>query len=100
LFDNLRPIVISAADYNLGAINPNPVTASGTDIPFSIAFDGFVEIRIIDASGNVVDVPISGDMKAGSYSIRLPIEKLANGAYILEMVSGEFRETRKFNVVK
>ena len=98
--DNLRPIVISATNYNLGAINPNPVTASGTDIPFSIAFDGFVEIRIIDASGNVVDVPISGDMKAGSYSIRLPIEKLANGAYILEMVSGEFRETRKFNVVK
>lgn len=98
--DNLRPIVISAADYNLGAINPNPVTSSGTDIPFSIAFDGYVEIRIINASGNVVDIPVSGEMKAGSYSIRLPIEKLANGAYILEMVSGEFRQTRKFNVVK
>lgn len=98
--DNLRPIVISAADYNLGAINPNPVTANGTDIPFSIAFDGFVEIRIVNAAGNVIDIPVSGDMKAGAYSIRLPIEKLANGAYILEMVSGEFRETRKFNVVK
>lgn len=98
--DNLRPIVISAADYNLGAINPNPVTANGTDLPFSIAFDGFVEIRIVNAAGNIVDIPVSGDMKAGAYSIRLPIEKLSNGAYILEMVSGEFRETRKFNVVK
>lgn len=98
--DNLRPIVISASDYNLGAINPNPVGANGTDIPFSIAFDGYVEIRIVSATGEVISTPVAKEMKAGSYSVRIPADQLANGAYFLEMTSGEYHQIRKFNVVK
>lgn len=98
--DNLRPIMISAADYNLGQINPNPVGANGTDISFSIAFAGYTEIRIVSSNGEVVDTPISKNMKAGNFTLRLPIEKLTSGTYILEMKSGEFNEIRKFNVVK
>jgi hypothetical protein len=98
--DNLRPIMVSLTDYNLGMINPNPVGANGTEISFSIAFTDFVEIRIIGTNGEIIDTPISKEMKAGNYTLRLPIEKLTNGSYILEMKSGEFNENRKFNVVK
>jgi hypothetical protein len=87
-------------DYSLGAINPNPVGSNGTDINFSIAFTDMVEIRIISSNGEVIDIPVSKQMNAGNYSLRLPIEKLTSGAYILEMKSGEFNDTRKFNVVK
>jgi hypothetical protein len=98
--DDLRPITISLTDYSLGQINPNPVGSNGSDISFSIAFNDEVEIRIVSSNGEVIDSPINKVMKAGNYTLRLPIEKLTSGAYILEMRSGEFYETRKFNVVK
>ncbi len=97
--DPVRQIVISASDYNLGTVNPNPVGATGTDIPFSIAFDGYVEIRIVNAAGEVVNTPIAQNMKAGSYSVRIPAD-LPNGAYFLEMTSGEYKQLRKFTVAK
>ena len=97
--DPVRQIVISASDYHLGEVNPNPVGATGTDIPFSIAFDGYVEIRIVNAGGEVVNTPIAQNMKAGSYSVRIPAD-LPNGAYFLEMTSGEYKQLRKFTVAK
>jgi hypothetical protein len=98
--DNLRPIEISASDYNLGMVSPNPVGGNGTEVDFSIAFTGFVQIRIIDAVGNVVAEPINDNMKAGNYTVRIPADKMANGTYILEMRSGEFHATRNINIVK
>ncbi len=98
--DNLRPIEISASDYNLGMVSPNPVGGNGTEVDFSIAFTGFVNIRIIDATGNVVAEPINENMKAGNYTVRIPADKMANGTYILEMRSGEFHATRNINIVK
>jgi hypothetical protein len=95
-----RTIKISASDYYLGAISPIPVNTSGADIDFSIAFNDFTELRVINSNGEIVDIPISKILKAGLYTLKIPIEKLPNGVYFIEMRSGEFFATRKFNVIK
>jgi hypothetical protein len=95
-----RTITISDKDYFLSSIQPNPVSESGTEITFSIPFNDFVEISISNSLGEVVERLISKKIKAGSYSLRLPIEKLNTGVYFIEMKSGEIKEIRKFNVNK
>ncbi len=96
----LRPILISAVDYNMGKINPQPIGDQGATLDFAVGLEGQTSIRIINSNGEVVSVLTDGSMKVGNYSVRIPVEKLTSGVYFVEMQSGEFKEMQKIVVQK
>ena len=98
--NTLRPILISAVDYNMGKINPQPIGDQGATLDFAVGLEGQTSIRIMNSNGEVVSVLTDGSMKVGNYSVRIPVEKLTSGVYFVEMQSGEFKEVQKIVVQK
>jgi len=97
---DMRNIVLSKTQYSLAEVSPNPVSSQGGEINFSVGLEAMTEIRIINAAGEAVAVPVSGVMKPGEYSTRIPIESLTSGIYFYEMTSGPFREMKKLVIQK
>ncbi len=97
---NLRPIKMSGSQYALYQISPNPVGASGTNIEFSVALQGWTDVRIINSAGETVFVLVAGELAPGQYSIPLPIEQLSSGAYFCTMHSGPFQDQQKIIINK
>jgi len=96
-----REIIIYDNDFALGMINPNPISLDNDiQVDFSIPYEEFIQIRIINSLGSVQEVLLSKKIKGGTYKIKLPVDKLQTGSYYLEMITGEFSQTRKFNVLK
>ena len=97
----LRPLALS--NYNNtapGLIAPHPVTSRGSNIDFSIAFDSETVVQIIDTKGEVVAIIKNEKMKAGKYSLPIPVELLSNGVYFYE-ISNEYLSAKdKFVVEK
>lgn len=98
--NNLRQIKISDNRYALYQISPNPVDARGAEIEFSVALKGWTEITIINSAGEVVDVPMSGEMDPGQYAARIPVDKLSSGSYIITMKSGPYISEQKLIIRK
>ncbi|HRP02042.1 MAG TPA: T9SS type A sorting domain-containing protein [Candidatus Kapabacteria bacterium] len=99
--DGLRPIQISATKYNLGQVNPNPVSASGGEINFAVGGSNIpTEIKIYNSESKLVGVVFNGTLNSGEYSVRIPIETMSSGVYFYEMVSGPYRDTKKMIVQK
>ncbi len=96
----LRPLSLSNFNNSVANIAPNPVTSSGSNIEFSIAFDSETVVRIIDAKGEVVSILNNGKLSAGEYSMPIPVEKLSNGVYIYQIVSNQLTVEDKFVVQK
>lgn len=97
---NLRPIKMSGSQYALYQISPNPVGAAGTNVEFSVALQGWTEIRLINTAGEVVEVLMAQDLAPGHYSIPLPIDRLSSGAYFCTMHSGPFQDKQKIIINK
>ena len=100
--DNLRPIQISAAKYNLQQVNPNPVGSNGGDIKFSVGgHDINTEINIYNESGKLISTVFNATLNSGEYSVRIPIEEMSSGVYFYQMKSGPYKsETMKLVVQK
>ncbi len=98
--DDLRHIFISSTDYVLGEVNPNPVGSGGATIEFGVGLSGYTQIKIYNSNSEVVDIPVSSDLKSGNYSFRIPVDKLSSGVYFYEMKSGPFVQTRKLVIAK
>ena len=93
----------------LHANYPNPFNPE-TWIPYQLAKDSDLTIRIYDASGKVVRTLHSGFKKSGYYISRDKAahwdgknefgEKVASGVYFYELVTPAFKQTRKLVVIK
>lgn len=97
---DLRWVIVTGVDYALNQISPNPVGSSGTDIKFSVGLEGWTELQIINTLGEVVAVPVSERLKPGEYSVRVPVDNLPSGTYIVRMVSGQYTQTVQMVVNK
>ncbi|MCX6154906.1 MAG: choice-of-anchor D domain-containing protein [Candidatus Kapabacteria bacterium] len=95
-----REVVISANSYYMNEINPNPVSSNGTNINFGLGLSGFTEVKIYNSNGELVATPVSKEMKAGEYSIPVPVESLSSGVYSIHLNSYPFNETKKLVIVK
>lgn len=97
----LRPLALSEFTNTApGLISPHPVTSRGSNIDFSIAFDSETVIQIIDTKGEVVAVIKNEKMKAGKYSLPIPVELLSNGVYFYEISNEYLNAKDKFVVEK
>src|SRR5690606_10978496 len=72
-----------ATEQGLGTVTPNPVRENAS-VPFSLTELAQVTIDLFDVNGQLVKNMVQ-DKKfiPGKYSIDLPVDELANGAYVL-----------------
>jgi len=96
----IRAIVLSGKNYQLQQINPNPVGAAGGNINFSVGIEGQTELVIYNSNKEVIATVASGLMKEGNYTVALPMEKLASGAYFYELKSGFYTDVKKLIIAK
>lgn len=87
------------ADFALAQNFPNPFNPA-TEISFQIARAGQAELSIYNIAGEKVRTLVSGDMPAGSHSIKWDGknergQRLASGTYIYRLQAGNFGEAKK-----
>ncbi len=85
-----RLITFSDTPYFLSNPEPNPVVEQ-INLKFGIAFDGHVNISLINIFGEVVEVLVNDNLKAGVYEIQSNTF-VPNGVYYLKMVSGSYQQ--------
>ena len=95
--------------FSLGQNSPNPFNPD-TWIPYTIAKDVDVVIRIYSLSGKLIRTLHLGHQLAGRYTTKGKAaywdgrdglgEKVASGVYFYTLQAGEFRATRKMAILK
>ncbi len=93
----------------LHANYPNPFNPE-TWIPYQLAEDSDITIRIYDASGHIVRTLFTGHQAAGYYLSRNEAvywdgknelgEQAASGVYIYELTTPTFKQTRRLVILK
>ncbi len=85
---------------SINIIKPNPAGADGANIEFTTALEAWTELRVFNSNGELVMIPVSTILKPGEHSFRLETKDLPSGTYTLRMTTGDYSQTRNFNVVK
>lgn len=90
---------IVPAEYSLKQNYPNPFNPS-TTIEFSLPVSGNVSLKVYDALGKEVASILNDFRPAGNYSEQFIGTELTSGVYYYQLISGNFKETKKFMLVK
>lgn len=98
--NEIRTIDINTLNYGLGAINPNPVGAEGSEVFYSIGLEGTTKFEILNSQGNRIYYFTYQNQKPGVYTFNIPTEILESGIYWFRMVSGPFASTKEFIIIK
>ena len=80
-----RPVL--SAPLSIGRIHPNPATSSAT-IDLHLDRPADATVRIADALGRIVQSRESGTMAAGDHTMRLDLQGMAPGVYVVTVESG------------
>jgi flagellar hook assembly protein FlgD len=83
---------------------PNPFNPT-TRITFTLATPGHTTLRIYDVKGRLVRTLIDGPLDATVHTatwdgLDRSGRRAATGVYFYEVVSGDFRSTRKMSLLK
>jgi len=82
----------------LNAPIPNP-TVGGVSIPFSLKSDGYMTLKVYDASGRLVENLYQGREKAGWHTINWACE-VPQGVYFVVLKTGHYQGTRRLVKMK
>ena len=85
--------------YELNQNYPNPFNPS-TNITYSLAKQGNVNLTVYDITGNEVALLVNEVQPAGKHTIQFNGSKLASGVYFYSIKSGEFSEVKKMMLLK
>ncbi len=94
--DNISAI---PSDYELKQNYPNPFNPS-TTIRFSVPQSEFISLKIYDVLGNEVETLVNQDLSAGSYEVQFNANSLSSGIYFYQLITGNYSETKKMNLIK
>jgi len=72
-------------EFNLYQNYPNPFNPS-TNIKFDIIKAGFVEIKIYDTKGKLIQTLLNKNLNVGSYQVKFLSYKLSSGIYFYELI--------------
>ena len=86
-------------DYALLPNYPNPFNP-WTNIPFTLAQNANVEIKIYDLNGKEMADLYSGTLDAGLHVTRWNASKMSSGVYLVKMTANDILITRKIIVLK
>jgi hypothetical protein len=94
---------LTIQETKLRANAPNPF-AEATTIPYQLAEERDVQIRVYDVLGRRVATLVDGRREAGLHHLTWRPERgrtaLASGVYFCRMRAGDYRATRKLVVVR
>jgi aminopeptidase N len=85
--------------YELYQNYPNPFNPT-TNIRFSIAHSGNVNITVYDLLGKKVKQLLNEERSAGNHDISFNASSLASGVYYYSIQSGDFISTKKLTLIK
>ncbi|HQJ75145.1 MAG TPA: T9SS type A sorting domain-containing protein [Bacteroidota bacterium] len=85
--------------YELKQNYPNPFNPT-TNISFSIKNPGNVKIILYDASGREIKTILNNYMQVGTYTITFDASSLSSGSYFYQIITNDFTQTRKMQVIK
>ena len=85
--------------FELAQNFPNPFNPS-TQIVYSIAEVGHVEISVYTVTGQRVATLVNETMSAGRHSVSFDASQLSSGVYIYRLTSGGFTSSQKMVLVK
>lgn len=89
----------TADNAGIGSIAPNPVRER-TTIPFALVNGAQVKIDLFNSAGDHVKSLVDNRYVAGKYSVDLTTDGLANGVYLVRMITGDQVYTSKITVSK
>lgn len=78
---------------------PNPFNPE-TQIRFDLPKDNFVSMKVFDVSGREVMTLINESLAGGSYVVNFNASGIGSGVYFYTISAGEFRDTKRFIVLK
>ncbi|NWF88765.1 MAG: T9SS type A sorting domain-containing protein [Ignavibacteriaceae bacterium] len=85
--------------FDLKQNYPNPFNPS-TYITFSLPVEGNVKLSIYNQIGQLVDIIVNSYLQAGTYSYSWNGENQASGIYFYEIMSNDFKSTKKMLLIK
>ncbi len=85
--------------YELAQNYPNPFNPS-TTIKFSLRDAGFVELKVYNVIGQLVETLVQRDMPAGYHSINFDASRLSSGIYFYSIKANSFSDIKKMVFVK
>jgi hypothetical protein len=86
-------------DFKLNQNYPNPFNPM-TTILFSLAKKETVRLKIYDITGSEVKTLVDGEYDAGIYNVEFNASQLSSGVYFYQIIAGDFKETKKLQVLK
>jgi len=87
------------AKFQLSQNYPNPFN-SQTKIDYQIAFTGYTTLSIFNCWGQLVEVLVNQQQKAGYYSVIWDAGDLPSGIYFYQINAGNFSKTMKMVLLK
>jgi hypothetical protein len=87
------------SEWTLKQNYPNPFNPT-TQIRYSVAENGTVELKVYDLLGREVATLFEGAQHAGDYVATFDGDRFASGIYFYRLTSKEFVETRKMILVR
>jgi hypothetical protein len=97
---------LAPKDFALYPPSPNPFNAT-TALSFQLPADSFINLRVHDTAGRLVETLVNGWREAGSHEVTFDASDLASGVYIYRLqarqrasVPGEFTAAQKMVVLK
>ncbi|MBK9249294.1 MAG: choice-of-anchor D domain-containing protein [Ignavibacteria bacterium] len=97
---DIRKVDGKGVSYYLSAVTPNPVGNKGADIEFSVGLKATTDLSLFTSSGSLVSIVAVGVLEPGAYSVKLPVDGLSSGSYILRMTSGQFTSEQQIIIAK
>lgn len=85
--------------FELAQNYPNPFNPS-TKITFALPQDGFVQLKIFDVLGQEITTLISGERKAGNYTVDWNAGDFSTGVYIYQLNWNNQKLVKKMLLVK
>ena len=90
---------VSVTTIDLEQNYPNPFNPS-TKIKYQIAKNGFVSLKVYNSLGEEVSAPVNNFKPAGSYEIDFSAGDIPGGIYIYQLISGDYKISRKMILLK
>uniref|UniRef100_A0A832G2E7 T9SS type A sorting domain-containing protein n=1 Tax=Ignavibacterium album TaxID=591197 RepID=A0A832G2E7_9BACT len=87
------------SSFELEQNYPNPFNPS-TTIRYSIPKSSYVELKVYDGLGNLVQSLVSEYLNAGTYESTFNGASLSSGVYYYQIKAGEFTATKKLVLMK
>ena len=84
---------------NIQPLAPNPVFDE-TTMTFSLQEQGWVDILLYNAYGQMVKKIVQSEMMPGEYSLRISVADLPSGAYFIELRTPYSRARQKMEVIR